>query len=781
MARARRRKWRSINTVGIIGNYLPRQCGIATFTSDLTESIAAASPEVGCWAVVMNDTRDGYSYPARVRFEINQNEPAEYRLAADFLNMNQIDVVSVQHEFGIFGGPAGRYVLDLLGELRMPVVSTLHTVLQEPNVEQREVMLELAELSDRLVVMSERGAEFLRQVYDVSAQKIATIPHGIPDIPFVDPNYYKDQFGVAGQKVILSFGLLGPGKGIESMIDALPAVVDRHPDVVYLILGATHPHIRKASGEQYRLSLQLRAKELGMAEHVAFHNRFVELTELCEFLGAADIYVTPYLNEAQVVSGTLAYALGAGKAVVSTPYWYAREMLADGRGRLVPVGDRDALAREIINLFDDETAFNAMRKKAYDYCRQMVWARVAEQYLDLFVRAKRERRRRPRPLLRATTIARRGPELPEAALDHLRHLTDDTGLLQHAKFTVPDRTAGYCTDDNARALIVAMLAQELLPEDTSLRLLASRYLSFLDYAFNDETGRFRNLMTYDRQWHQEQASEDSQGRALWGLGVALALSRPEGQVALTLNLFQRALPVVEGFSSPRSWAFTLVGIHAYLKRFAGDSRVRGVRATLAGRLFEMFKNNATHAWPWLEESLNYCNGKIPHALILSGRWMQRQDMLETGLEALDWLVKLQMSPQGHLVPVGNHGWYPMGGTKARFDQQPIEAHAMLDACIEAYKVTKQERWMEMAWTCLDWFLGRNDLRVSLYDHATGGCRDGLQSEGVNQNQGAESTLAWLLSLLTMRALLSAGPLPPAGDAAAAPPVHEPDEAVKGKS
>ena len=758
----KKRKWESLNTVGVIGNYLPRRCGIATFTTDLTESISKASPETTCWAMVMNDTPEGYAYPPRVRFEINQAEPADYRLAADFLNMNQIDVVCVQHEYGIFGGRAGSYVLDLLHDLRMPVVTTLHTVLKDPESDQREVLQELAELSDRLVVMSDRASEFLRKIYGVSPQRIAKIPHGIPDVPFVDSNYYKDKFAVEGHKVLLSFGLLSPGKGIESMIDALPAVVAKHPDVVYIILGATHPNIRKTSGEEYRLSLQLRAKELGVGEHIIFHNRFVELEELCEFLGAADIYVTSYLNEAQITSGTLAYALGAGKAVVSTPYWYAQEMLDDGRGRLVPFGDSEALAREISDLFDDETARHAMRKTGYDYCRRMVWSRVAAQYLDLFERAKRERLRRPRRTFRAKTVGELGMELPEVKLDHLRRLTDDTGILQHAKFTVPDRKEGYCTDDNARGIITAMMAEQLLPLDPTLNILASRYLSFLDYAFNERTQRFRNFMTYDRKWLEEQGSEDSHGRSVWGLGVALSLSTSEGQIALTLHLFQRALGVVESFTSPRAWAFSLVGMHAYLKRFAGDSRVKRIQETLVNRLAEMFKNSASSTWPWLEDSLHYCNAKIPHALLLSGRTTHRDDLVEVALRALDWLIKLQTSPQGHFVPIGSNGWYARGKTKARFDQQPVEAHAMIEACLEALKVTGDTRWLVSAQMCFDWFLGRNDLRLSLYDHATGGCRDGLQSEGVNQNEGAESTLAWLMSLLTMRAHLSGGQTPDGG-------------------
>ena len=757
MAR-KKRKWKSLKSIGIIGNYLPRRCGIATFTTDLTEALVAAAPEISSWAMVMNDKPEGYKYPPRVRFEIGQNQPTEYRLAADFFNMNQVDIVCLQHEYGIFGGRCGRYILDLLHDLRMPVVTTLHTVLEKPGKDQREVMDGLAELSDRLVVMSERAAKYLRDIYDVAEDKVVMIPHGIPDVPFLDTAKYKEQFGVAGRKVILSFGLLSPGKGVEHMLDSLPAVVEKHPDVVYVIVGATHPNIRKTSGEGYRTSLQLRAEELGVEEHVIFHNRFVELEELCEFLGSADVYVTTYVNEVQITSGTLAYAMGTGRAVVSTPYWYAQEMLADDRGVLVPFDNRRALSTAIIGLFDDDQQRQAIRERAYEFTRRMAWPRVALEYLDLFTQAKAKRLRLPTLVTSAKTVGVLGPELPDVRLDHLRRLTDDTGILQHARFTVARRDDGYCTDDNARALIVASMAQRILPDDPSLDLLAGRYLSFLVHAFDESTGRFRNFMTYDRQWHEELGSEDSHGRAIWGLGVAMALGGSGGNVALLVRLFQDALPAVEKFTSPRSWAFALVGIHAYLRRFGGDSGVRRVRGGLAERLFNQFtQNGKDDSWPWLEDSLNYCNAKIPHALILSGQWMQRNDMLEMGLKSLQWLCELQTGPRGQFSPVGSNGWYSRGGEKAVFDQQPIEAHSMIEACLEAFNVTRDGEWMSVSRACVDWFLGRNDQRESLYDYATGGCRDGLNPEGVNENQGAESTVACLMSLLPMRARLSGGP------------------------
>ena len=740
--------------IALIGNHLPRQCGIATFTTDLLAGLTEENPNGECWAVVVNDIPEGYRYPAQVRFEINQRVLAEYRLAADFLNMNRVDVVCLQHEFGIFGGENGAHVMDLLGNLRMPVVTTLHTVLQSPSAGQLAVARRVAQFSDRLVVMSRRAREILREVYGVPEAKIVLIHHGIPDVPFVDPNFYKDQYGVEGRKVILTFGLLSPSKGIETMIDALPAVVREHPQAVYIVLGATHPHVKKEQGEAYRLSLQRRAREQGVGDHVIFHNRFVDLKELCEFLGAADIYVTPYLNQEQIVSGTLAYALGSGKATVSTPYWYADEMLAKGRGRIVPFQDPAALAVQVNDLFTQKVERHAMRKRAYSFCRKMVWKEVARQYFDIFSQVKRERESAPRPIFRARTMGSVPREIPQPKLDHIIRLTDDVGILQHAKFIVPDRYHGYCTDDNARALIAVLLAREMIPNSDAVTNLACTYISFLHHAFNEETGRFRNFMGYNRRWLEEVGSEDSHGRAVWGLGEAVALAESTDIRDAARAVFEKALPALTEFTSPRTWSFALGGIHAYLTRYSGDSEVRRVRETLADKLFEKYKQNATDEWPWMEDRLTYANGKIAQALIFCGRYMDRTEMLRAGLRSLEWLMEIQTDPKGHFVPVGNNGWYPRGGSKARFDQQPIEALDMIEACRDAYDATNDSRWAFHAQRCLEWFLGRNDLNAPLYNHKTGGCCDGLNADGPNRNQGAESTLVCFLSMLHLNRMRS---------------------------
>jgi glycosyltransferase involved in cell wall biosynthesis len=746
--------YEGIDSVAVIGNYLPRQCGIATFTTDLVEGLSAEAPDIYNWAAAMNDKPEGYPYPEKVRFEINQNKLSDYSIASQFLNISQTDIVCVQHEYGLFGGPAGSHLVKLLGDLRMPVVTTLHTVLKDPAPEYRDVMCKLSDLSDKLVVMSCKASDFLKDIYAVPEEKIVFIHHGIPDTPFIDPSFYKDKFGVEGKKVLLTFGLLSPNKGIENVLQALPAVIKKHPDVVYIILGATHPHILRLHGDEYRIKLQQLVHKLNIGEHVIFQNRFVELKELCEFLGIADIYVTPYLEEAQITSGTLAYAMGTGKAVISTPYWYATEMLAEGRGRIVPFNNPDAMAEQIIDLLDNDVDRHAMRKKAYMFSRDAVWKEVSRKYLQAFMEVRQNRTRHPRP--RHSYVenikAISSFELPEIKLDHLKAFTDDTGILQHANYTIPDRTHGYCTDDNARALLVAAMGQESLPTNgLGLDFLSGHYLGFLLYAYNEKTGRFRNFMTYSRQWIEEIGSEDAHGRSLWCLGKAVAFLEDPGHLAMSTTLFKKALRAVENFHSPRAIAFSLVGMHAYLYKFSGDSDVRRVRRSLADRLFNQFKNNATKNWPWLENNLNYANGKLPHALLLSGQWMQRSDMIDMGLKSLKWLLSIQ-TEEGHFVPIGNNGWYEKGGPKARFDQQPIESNAMIEACIEAFNITRDKAWIDSAVMCFNWFLGNNDLNLPLYDPKTGGCRDGLMADGINQNEGAESSLAWLLSLMTLQKL-----------------------------
>jgi glycosyltransferase involved in cell wall biosynthesis len=741
----------NIKQIAFLGDHLPRQCGIATFTSDICDAIATEFPECQCVVGAVNDRPEGYDYPARIRFEIDEKELDSYRRAADFLNVNNVEIILVQHEFGIYGGPAGSHLLALLRDVHMPIITALHTVLREPNPDQQALMRQLDELSSRFIVMAERGKGFLQEIYGVAPEKVDVIPHGIPDMPFIDPSFNKDQFGVEGKTVLLTFGLLSPNKGIEHVIEALPSILQQHPNVVYIILGATHPNVIAREGESYRLRLERLAEDRGVASHVIFYNRFVTLEELKEFIGAADIYITPYLNESQITSGTLAYTFGAGKAVISTPYWHAQELLADDRGILVPFANPNAIADGVNRFLSDPVLMTATRKKAWKLGREMIWPVVAKLHMESFERARASLSVRPRKAFAARTLDNRPYELPPLKLDHLFRMTDNTGIFQHAIFNVPNFAEGYCTDDNARAFILTLLLEETtsLATQSEFERLASIYLAFLWHAFDQETCRFRNFMNHERRWLEREGSEDSHARALWAAGTALGRSKNEGHRNLCALLFQRGLPTVENFTSPRAWAFALLAIHEYLRAFSGDRNANQLREILTNRLVELFRSNSSKDWMWFEPVATYDNARLSQAVILTGYWTSRGDVVEIGLRSLRWLVERQMADGDHFAPIGSNGFWTRGNECARFDQQPLEAYAMIAACVEAYSLTSDPIWQRAARRCFEWFLGRNDLGEPLYDSGTGGCRDALHSDRVNQNQGAESSLAFHLALAEM--------------------------------
>jgi len=750
-----------LRRVALLGDYPPRLCGIATFTHDLCAAVAAAEPTADFYVTAVNDRASGYDYPEQVRFELFEKDLGSYRRAADYLNFNNAEVLCVQHEFGIYGGPAGSHVLAMLEEVRMPVVTTLHTVLREPDDIQRRVMVELVRRSDRLVVMARKGAELLREIYGVSSDKIDVIPHGIPDVPLRASSEFKEQFGVQGRSVLLTFGLIGPGKGVEAVIEALPRIVAEHPDVVYLVLGATHPQLIAREGERYRLSLERLAEERGVKDHVIFYNRFVSSDDLKEFIGAADIYITPYLNEAQITSGTLAHVFGAGKVVVSTPYWHAQELLAGERGVLVPFRNPAAIAGGVNGLLGDPERMEKIQHQAHDLGREMIWPAVGARYLETFARARADRKALPRSAFAGWTLAGRPYALPPLRLDHVVRMTDETGIFQHAIFNVPNFHEGYCADDNARAYILSNFLEETggPGEGAGLGRQSSIYLSFLAASFVPATGRFRNFMSHGRQWLEEAGSEDSHGRSLWAAGCGAGLSQNKGHQRLSAQLFTRGLPRVSEFSSPRSWAFTLLGLHSYLRRSENDAEVNTMRKVLTGKLVALWKANATDIWPWFEPSATYDNARLCEALILSGQWIPDPEALEIGLKSLRWLASIQRTPAGHFRPIGSNGFYARDGDRADFDQQPVEAQAMVSACLEASRATGDQKWVIEAQRAFEWFLGRNDLGLPLYDFSTGGCHDGLHVDGVNENQGAESSLAYHLAHaeLTCAGHLSTGP------------------------
>ncbi|MFU8894289.1 MAG: glycosyltransferase family 4 protein [Luteolibacter sp.] len=729
--------------IAFLGNYVPRQCGIATFTNHLWAAVSGQAGNGQCIVMAVNDRDEEYDYPPEVRHSFNQRDVDAYVAAAHLLNQSGADVLCVQHEFGIYGGAAGGHLVSLLRETRLPVVTTLHTILQQPNEAQRKVVEALVRRSDRLVVMARKGLEILCDVYGAEEAVVEVVAHGIPDMPRSKPEGMKGRLGLDGRTVMLTFGLLGPGKGIEHAIRAMPEIVARHPEVVYLILGATHPHLVEREGETYRTGLEHLARDLGVGGHVMFHNRFVSHEELQEFIVASDIYVTPYLSEAQITSGALAYVFGAGKAVVSTPYWHAAELLSNGRGCLVPFRDPAAIAGAVNGLLDNPDVMAAMSKAAYDFSRSSVWPEVGRRYLEIFERARKERRVLPEPVLSMISQATRPGKLPRINLDHVVRMTDSTGMVQHAIYNVPNYREGYCVDDNARALILCNLLEEAaVPQPRQdPELLATRYLAFLAAAYNPENGRFRNFMAHDRRWLEEQGSEDSHGRTMWAVGHGSRHSLNDGHRRLCSELFERGLAVVADFTSPRAWAFVLLGAGDYLVVHPGHHESGMMVAHLLGRMKRRWSDASRDDWPWFEDHLTYENARFCQVMIRSGG-----EFLEIGLRALRWLAEKQRSAVGHFRPVGSRGFDAAVGGYAHFDQQPVEAQGMVAACLDAYAVTSDDFWWREARRAFDWFIGRNDLGVPLADYASGGCRDGLHPDRANENQGAESTLAFQIAL-----------------------------------
>jgi glycosyltransferase involved in cell wall biosynthesis len=739
--------------IAFIGNSLPRRCGIATFTADLEFAVATYRPGTETTIVAMTDQGQSYEYPPIVRLQIPVENIESYASAADELNAWHPDAICLQHEFGIFGGDAGAHVLGLLSRLKAPLVTTLHTVLSEPTSSQRHVLNEIAALSTTLVVMADKGRELLRSTYSVPAAQIEVIPHGIPDAPFVDPEQAKEKLGFAGRPTVLTFGLLSKNKGIEVMIDAMPEILRRKPDTLYVVLGATHPHLVRDQGETYRESLIARARARGVQDNVVFLDRFVDLPTLLDFISMCDVYVTPYLSESQMTSGTLAYSFGLGKAVVSTPYWHARELLADGRGVLVPFNDALALGNEISDLLTDDPKRNRMRTRAYAGSRSMTWGRTAASYVALFEKVRGDAPADPLVARQITPWVTNPP--PRVNLEHLELMCDDTGLLQHAVHSVPNREHGYCVDDNARALLVST-ALNTPGEQPMCEAQCMRFAAFVQHAWNADRKRFRNFMSFDRRWLEEVGSEDSHGRSLWALGECFLGDINPTRRRWAGALFLEALPAAEEFVSPRAWSFTLFGLNAYLRTTAPTPQLSSVRRQLVERLRASLAATQTDDWVWFESSLAYENARMPQALIDTGLAINDAACVDAGLRSLRWLMSLQTTPSGCFRPVGSQSFGEQRRTPRPFDQQPLEATATISACRAAWRADSDPRWRADALRAFSWFLGRNDLSIPLVDGDTGSCSDGLHPDRANQNRGAESVLSWLMALIEIRSLYRVG-------------------------
>jgi glycosyltransferase involved in cell wall biosynthesis len=740
-----------LQRVAFLGNYLPRRCGIATFTHDIHRAVSTARPDLETCVVAMTDAGRTYDYPPAVRFEIHDEKIGDYVAAAEFLNSSGFDVVSLQHEYGIFGGEAGGNIIELLSRLEMPIVTTLHSVLAKPTASQHDVMGRIIDASAKLVVMSEKGHEFLRSVHDVPARKIEIIPHGIPDFPFLDSRQAKTKFDFTEKMIILTFGLLSPNKGIETMLDAMPQIIKSCPNAMYVILGATHPNLVRQQGESYRDSLTARVQALGIGDHVVFFNQFVDQATLLNFISMCDVYVTPYLNEAQMTSGTLAYSFGLGKAVVSTPYWHAKELLSDDCGILVPFRDSEALSVEIAGLLTNDARRHAMRKRAYAASRSMTWVQTAKRYLTVF--ESENQNTRPGIALPVDAFAsrRKGHVIPDIRIGHFLSLCDSTGMLQHAVHSVPDRSHGYCADDNARALLFSNLLTNFGEAQLS-NTITARFAAFIQHAWNPDARRFRNFMSYDRRWLEERGSEDSHGRTLWALAECAGKDIDPSRRRWASALFKIALPVVEEFSSPRAWAFSLLGLDAYCTQVAGDVLANRLRRLLADRLMTLFSATETKDWVWFEDLLAYDNARLSQALIQTGLTTHTSPYIEVGLRSLRWLNALQTTLSGHFRPIGTKSFGRRRQQPEAFDQQPVEASATISACLAAGRADHGAEWPMEALRAFEWFLGENDLQAALIDPETGSCSDGLHPDRTNENKGAESVLSYLLGLVEIRQL-----------------------------
>jgi glycosyltransferase involved in cell wall biosynthesis len=728
--------------IALIGNFLPRQCGIATYTTDTYIALRDRFPDIQVDVYAMNDRPGGYDYPPEVTGTIEQEDRMAYLAAAREIEASGAQAVWLQHEYGIYGGTAGEHILALVGRLSVPLIVTLHTILENPNDDQRRVMDGLLSRAARVIVMAERGREILLRVYGANPNAVMTIPHGVPDRALVEPDTMKSRFGWEGRKVLLTFGLLAPNKGIETVISAMPAVVEANPNALYVVLGATHPNLVAHEGEAYRDRLKALTVDLGVAANVRFIDGFVEHEELLDYLQAADLYVTPYTNPQQITSGTLSYAVGVGKAVVSTPYIHATEILADGHGVIVDFGDVAAFASVISRLLAGDAERNELTRRAYERGRTMIWPRLAEAALegiDAIVAARPKRLRVTKP-----------PVLLRPSISAVERMSDATGMLQHSIYSVPDRRHGYCIDDNVRALML-MTAIDDLDESTRDKW-TTIYASFVQYAWNPDVRRFRNFMNFDRTWCEDFGSEDSNGRTLWALGVTAKRATATKHKDWAARLFDETGNLAFELTSPRAQAFAMLGAAAMLSAHPGHHLSRTILERFSADLSALLEGARRPEWEWFEIVLAYDNARLPEALIRAGMALGRQDLIENGLTTLAWITDQQTGPEGRFRAIGTESFGRAYEKPLPFDQQPLEAQATIDACAAAFKATGDTRWQTEAERAYRWYLGQNDLDLPLATAGDGGCFDGLMPNGLNRNQGAESILALQLASCAISAL-----------------------------
>ncbi|MBE9601426.1 glycosyltransferase family 4 protein [Pedobacter sp. MC2016-24] len=738
--------------IAYISSYPPRECGIATFNHNLLRAIGYDKNAVSedSYVVAMNDAEhlDTYEYPAEVKYKIRQENQKDYIRAADYINTSLVDACIMEHEFGIYGGESGVYILPLIARLQKPLVTILHTILKDPSYMQLTIIREIAKYSSRIVVMSHRAVGFLTSIYGIPFNKIQLIEHGVPDLEAKADNPVKESLPFKGKKVLFTFGLISRNKGLETVIEALPAIVAKNPDVMYVVLGTTHPGVIRNSGEEYRDSLKKLARQLGVADNLTFVNKFVSEEQLFDYLTACDMYITPYLNEAQITSGTLSYAIGAGAAVISTPYWHAQELLADNRGRLFDFKDADALAGIVNELFEDQEKLKVLKSNAYEYGLHLRWPSTGEVFVDVLdeaiYKSLAEKDGSNKQIIDPDAM-------PSFSLAHIQRLTDDTGIVQHAKYGIPNLKEGYCVDDNARALILAILAYQQNKSKVALELLPV-YLSYIQYMQCDD-GNFRNFLSFTRDYLDEVGSEDSFGRTIWSLGYLINNAPNNSYREFARELFNKSVPHFKDLKHLRGIGNTMIGISSYLKAHPNDEHIKEQFNQLAEPLKAAYRSNKQGHWHWFEDKMTYDNAILPLALLCHYQCAKDQESLDIALESMEYLSQKTLI-HGYLNPVGNDGWlYRDGGEMAIYDQQAIETMAMVLMYFKAYEITHDLTYIKQMYTCYQWFLGENSLKLPLFDHETKGCGDGLQPTGVNRNQGAESTIAyWISHLIVLKGL-----------------------------
>lgn len=731
--------------IAYISTYLPRECGIATFNSNLIRAISSNFKNNKLsdrgYVVALNDSADldQYNYPDEVKFIIRQEKQKDYLEAAEYINNSDVDSCILEHEFGIYGGECGIYLLSLLTNLKKPLITILHTVLREPNYTQKLITRQIAQNSASIVVMSKRAVTFLTTIYGIPKEKIQLIEHGVPDLEAPLENEVKKSEPFKNKKTLFTFGLLSRNKGLETVVRALPEIINKHPDVVYVVLGNTHPGVIKNSGEEYRDSLKQLAAELGVADHLFFINKFVSETELINYLTACDIYVTPYLNEAQITSGTLSYAVGAGAAVVSTPYWHAQELLDDNRGRLFNFKDYHTLANTVNDLLDDDSKLKKLKNNAYQYGLHLRWPNIGKEYIEAFNQAIKKNSTR---IKSSTAIIPDKRSLPPFDMTHIRRLTDSTGLIQHAKYGIPNYKEGYCLDDNSRGLLLMLMAYQQCKSEDALELFP-KYLSYIHY-MQREDGNFRNFLSFNRDFLDEKGSEDSFGRTIWALGFLINSAPNNSYREFGEDLMKYSIPHFKDLRYIRGIANTIIGITYYLKTYPSDGKMIGHLQDLTQKMVASYHTNRTDDWKWFEPSMTYDNAILPLALLHSSEITGIESVRNIAIESLKFLEKKTFY-KDYLTPIGNNGWLTKGSKAPMYDQQAIETMAMVLMYSQAYHLTQDPQMLRKMHTSFMWFYGENELRIPLYDSETKGCSDGLEMDGINRNQGAESTLACLIS------------------------------------